>query len=125
MRLLLKKRGHCKISQIFPEGVNQRPWEEKNPHPPTQEAQTNVLRSLRCRPGRGHCTHLRAARVLKLATFGPLLARTMGFPVRLVEYGLMLLVVFVATKRLARFRGKQALRLLQKAWNRGDSRGRL
>lgn len=31
-------------------------------------------------------------RVLKLATFDPLLARTMGFPVRLVEYGLMLLV---------------------------------
>lgn len=31
-------------------------------------------------------------RVLKLATFDPLLVRTMGFPVRLVEYGLMLLV---------------------------------
>lgn len=31
-------------------------------------------------------------RVLKLATFDPMLARTMGFPVRLVEYGLMLLV---------------------------------
>ncbi|MCS4485069.1 metal ABC transporter permease [Gleimia sp. 6138-11-ORH1] len=31
-------------------------------------------------------------RILKLATFDPLLARTMGFPVRLVEYGLMLLV---------------------------------
>lgn len=31
-------------------------------------------------------------RVLKLATFDPLLAKTMGFPVRAVEYGLMLLV---------------------------------
>lgn len=33
-----------------------------------------------------------AWRVLKLAAFDPLLAKTMGFPVRLVEYGLMLLV---------------------------------
>lgn len=31
-------------------------------------------------------------RVLKLATFDPLLAQTMGFPVRAVEYGLMILV---------------------------------
>lgn len=31
-------------------------------------------------------------RVLKLAAFDPLLAKTMGFPVRAVEYGLMLLV---------------------------------
>ncbi|MDO4665815.1 MAG: metal ABC transporter permease [Actinomycetaceae bacterium] len=31
-------------------------------------------------------------RILKLATFDPLLAKTMGFPVRAVEYGLMLLV---------------------------------
>ena len=33
-----------------------------------------------------------AYRPLKLATFDPLLARSMGFPVRAVEYGLMLLV---------------------------------
>ncbi|MDO5729176.1 MAG: metal ABC transporter permease [Actinomycetaceae bacterium] len=31
-------------------------------------------------------------RVLKLAAFDPMLAKTMGFPVRAVEYGLMLLV---------------------------------
>ncbi|MDO5721312.1 MAG: metal ABC transporter permease [Actinomycetaceae bacterium] len=33
-----------------------------------------------------------AYRPLKLATFDPLLAKSMGFPVRAVEYGLMLLV---------------------------------
>lgn len=33
-----------------------------------------------------------AYRPLKLATFDPLLAKTMGFPVRAVEYGLMVLV---------------------------------